>query len=217
MLSKESKNVFIDIYKGDLSVESFERWVYESPQLEHEVGTDNYLELVEFNYKQPHARNELFNIVSRYVNRSDVGQLELDGLIKLLKCDGVELAEGLVLSYFLYDEYGFFFLEPIAFRSGLTLAYSNSLNKDWCSLTQSEKEQVAKDFDFEATKESIEKVVRWIEEGEIIFTGELTDLGYVEYSDLRSKEDKKSVFQPTITGKIKSFFNKVIGEIKELF
>lgn len=48
-LSKNTKQQFLSVMAGDISIPSFEEWVYDTKTLRNELGEEAYLELLEFN------------------------------------------------------------------------------------------------------------------------------------------------------------------------
>ena len=56
----------------------FERWVYDSPELEAELGLGDYLLLAGFDYGQPDAAHELHRVVAGIYERKRPGMLVPD-------------------------------------------------------------------------------------------------------------------------------------------
>lgn len=67
----------------ELPVREFERWVYDSPELEGELGAWDYLLLLEFDYEQPDAGHELDKIVAGIYERNRPGMLVPDRVWRL--------------------------------------------------------------------------------------------------------------------------------------
>ncbi len=67
----------------ELPVREFERWVYDSPELEGELGAWDYLRLLEFDYGQPDAVHELHRIVAGIYERKRPGMLVPDRVWRL--------------------------------------------------------------------------------------------------------------------------------------
>jgi hypothetical protein len=65
-------------YAGDLPLDAFEQWVYEHPDIETALGPDRYLELVSFDFRQPHALHEMKKIIERYYAELRKGELSYD-------------------------------------------------------------------------------------------------------------------------------------------
>jgi hypothetical protein len=63
---------------GELSAGDFEQWVYASPEIERELGSGDYLELLAFDYRQPYAPHELRGLVEAVYERRRPGMLERD-------------------------------------------------------------------------------------------------------------------------------------------
>jgi hypothetical protein len=67
----------------ELPVREFEGWVYDSPELETELGARDYLRLLEFDYGQPDAGHELDRIVAGIYERKRPGMLVPDRVWRL--------------------------------------------------------------------------------------------------------------------------------------
>jgi hypothetical protein len=65
-------------HAGDLSLDVFEGWVYESTELEAALGPDRYLELAGFDYLQRHASRELRKLIERLYAALRPGELDYD-------------------------------------------------------------------------------------------------------------------------------------------
>ena len=46
------ENQFFRVLNKEISIQDFEKWVYETEELEHVLSSDNYLDLIAFNYYQ---------------------------------------------------------------------------------------------------------------------------------------------------------------------
>ena len=57
------KERFFKTIKGDISLDDFERWVYDSKNLENVLGSDDYLDIISLDYKKSGAKYELHNIL----------------------------------------------------------------------------------------------------------------------------------------------------------
>jgi hypothetical protein len=67
----------------ELPAREFERWVYDSPELEGELGASDYLRLLELDYGQPDASYELGRIVAGIYERKRPGMLVPDRVWRL--------------------------------------------------------------------------------------------------------------------------------------
>lgn len=63
---------------GELPVGEFERWVYASPEIETQLGSGDYFQLLAFDYRQPHAIHELRRLVGAVYERRRPGMLARD-------------------------------------------------------------------------------------------------------------------------------------------
>ena len=58
-LSLNHKLIFLEFLKGDLQLAAFETFISQTPGLENELGTDVYIDLLTFDYKNKNADNHL--------------------------------------------------------------------------------------------------------------------------------------------------------------
>ena len=65
-------------HAGDLSVVVFERWGYETSELETTLGPERYLELISFDYRQRRAARELKKLIDRLYEDLRPGELTFD-------------------------------------------------------------------------------------------------------------------------------------------
>jgi hypothetical protein len=63
---------------GLVPIDEFEHWLYASPRLEHLLGVDRYLELIAFDFHQPHARHELVSLLHAAFLERRPGKVERD-------------------------------------------------------------------------------------------------------------------------------------------
>ena len=65
-------------HTGDLPLDAFEAWVYRTLELEPLLGADLHLELLAFDFRQPHARHELRKLIERIYAAHRPGALLTD-------------------------------------------------------------------------------------------------------------------------------------------
>jgi hypothetical protein len=73
---------------GEIPTSDFELWVYDTQDLEDSLGVDDYLSLLSFDFRQPHAVLELRQLVLKIYTHHRPGRLAHDRAKRL--------AEGLI-------------------------------------------------------------------------------------------------------------------------
>lgn len=69
-LAPDTKNTFFHFLDGDIAISELEQWIYSnSSKLENELQSDNYLNLISFDFTQKAAgswlRDEIFALIDR--------------------------------------------------------------------------------------------------------------------------------------------------------
>lgn len=80
---------------GELSLEEFEKWVYDNPGIERALGSSRYLDLVSFEFDQRHALHDLSSLVASIYDEARPGLLARDRARRLargLLDGGIDLA-----------------------------------------------------------------------------------------------------------------------------
>jgi hypothetical protein len=67
-LPQHIENQFFRVLNQEISIQDFEQWVYEMEELELVLSSDNYLDLIAFNFKQKDAFHELYNLLIELIN-----------------------------------------------------------------------------------------------------------------------------------------------------
>ena len=68
---------------GEVSLGDFEQWVYTSPDLESEIGSKEYHELLAFDYRQSDAKHEFRKLLETIYNARRPGMLVRDRVWRL--------------------------------------------------------------------------------------------------------------------------------------
>jgi hypothetical protein len=181
------KLYFYKTLEGDISIENFEKWLYENKDLEKTLNPDDYLDLISFNYKQGGAKYNLCKLLERYV---DLGNYETYKLLKLLnraKEKNKDLAEILVQFYDLYCR-GYGFLRYIGIHYGLAIEIEG--RDFWSAEMREEHEMIIKSFSPELDNQ-LQQIIDWLISGKIILTGTKDELNRFEYQDFRTEKEKK--------------------------
>lgn len=73
-VSDYNKIEFYKFLNGDTSVEELENFIYTDPDLEKQLGSETYLNLIELNFKDKYDRQKLLNLIKNDI--IDEGQFE---------------------------------------------------------------------------------------------------------------------------------------------
>jgi hypothetical protein len=106
---KDIQEQFYKIYKGLISVSEFEKWLYDTPEIENFYGNDFYFNLLDLNYRGRHIKNELEKVIETKIPFGEFEQMRIVSLLEKIiyeKDDLVEVLEQI------YDDYcrGYSFL-----------------------------------------------------------------------------------------------------------
>lgn len=178
---------FYNIMFGNITMEEFESWVYKDVDLPVILSDENYLELISLNYNRNGAKYDLFNFLSSKV--IDLGKYERWKLLNLLR-QALKRDDNLasILREF-YDLYcsGYNFLDVLGLEYGLSVEcppYNDYEVDTWEEMKEKDKKILLDSF-YPRLEQEIRKVIKWIEDGKIIFTGQVDDIGNYSYKDLR--------------------------------
>lgn len=190
-LPENIKIKFYNILLEKQCVLDFEKWVYESKELEEIIDENSHLDFISLNYKANGAYYELRKLIEKQIDKIDFLEWKL-----VTELNNVKLKKGnfhLSIINF-YDFYckGYEFMDNLAFNYGLPLGcpYNSYGFENYEELNLQQRESIVSEFYPEILFE-IDKVLDWINNKEIILkesSGEFQQLNYV---DLRKEEDIK--------------------------
>ncbi|MEI6602596.1 MAG: hypothetical protein WCL54_03820 [Clostridia bacterium] len=191
-MSQEFDKFCYDLYYGDLEINKFEKWVYESSKLESLISSDQYLELISLNYQSRDIKHQIEKILKNHI---DYGYLEKKRIIEQLN-KSLQSREALpqILQWFYYMYcHGYYFLFDIGIGYGLTCVVPPSKYKveTWEELNQEEKDQIIESF-YPQIESDIYRALSWIKEDKIVLTGTKDDMNRWEFIDNRTDEEKIS-------------------------
>jgi hypothetical protein len=82
-LSLNHKSIFLRFLKGDLQLAGFENFISKTTELEKELGTDVYIDLLTFNYKDKNASNHLEDfLLDKVISESEFETWKLTELLQ---------------------------------------------------------------------------------------------------------------------------------------
>jgi hypothetical protein len=179
-----------------MSIEAFEHWVYTNKVLEIALSDDDYLELLSFNYKKGAAKHELFNLLARLIDLGEYEKWKLIGLLHKAKVCDINLPGILEQFYDLYC-HGYGFLNTLGLGFGLSMCVLPAPYKveHWGELQAAELAQLVQSLPKLIINYEVDMVLRWLDEGAIILTGERDELNHLEFIDNRSDAGKARIPQ----------------------
>ena len=178
------RDIFFETLQPEGSVAAFEQWLYAEKELENTIGEDHYVELISINFKGKYAKPEL---ALWLFERTDPGEFEVWKLLKLLNRalkGGPDLPGLLTTFYDLYCK-GYAFFDNLGLNYGLSVAAPLEYASYWHQLTGEQQAGILSGFYPDITTE-IRKVIAWLENKELLLTGETDTDGRFIYSDNRA-------------------------------
>ena len=175
----------------EIEIPKFEKWVYEERKLEGILTPDEYLELISQAYKQPSSLYEAERILKRYINIGNYHEWYLRRILQKIIGRSVDAHKYIEQCYDLYCK-GYGFLDNLGLGYGLAIIVppSNYNGGSWDKLESPEQIKLLDSFYPDVRREA-EKVLGWLDSGEISITGHDGSSQGIEYMDIRKKEDKE--------------------------
>lgn len=160
---------FREVLEEIISIEEFENWIYNTPQLEIEFKENDYFELISFNYKKA-KHNDIRKLLSKYIN---LGEIEKNKILKTLNDLLFEQSKVLQIEKeikFLSRTLGYTFLDEVVFPyihySKVYEEYNNHQMKCYIGLTKSQQKVII-DYNLLLFSISIKKLIQDIKESKI--------------------------------------------------
>jgi hypothetical protein len=191
-VSKLPTDIQIEFFKllnNEVTIEHFEQWVYKTKELETYFGQTDYIEFISLNFKNRHTIHEMKKIVDKYLDYGEFEKWKIDKILKDLINKTNDFAQSLIATYDLYCS-GYSFLDNIGLGYGLTFANDFYDFSDWTKLSPEEKNNRI-EAAFDEVKSEAEKVRNWLDIKKVILTGEMDDIGHLQYIDNRTTEERK--------------------------
>lgn len=192
-IPQEIKEILFKTLKGDLSIATFEQWLYAEKTLEKQLNSEDYLDLISLNYKKSDAQYELYKLLKKQI---DLGEYETFKMLSLLyeaKLKNERLPYILMEFYDLYCN-GYNFLRDLGL--GVGLAFISPIvrgfpSDTWEELTIEQQNEFLKSVSIELD-ECLAQVLNWLETKKIVLTGEQDEIGHYDYKDFRTDEERIS-------------------------
>lgn len=179
---------------GEIPIEEFENWIYNDNEIESVLSSDDYLELISFNYKKNGAKYELVNLLSeKYVDLGEYEKWKMLNKLRIALKRDENLSDILREFYDLYCR-GYLFFNDLGLGYGLMVEVPLSGNykaESWEEMNEIEKNELIESF-YPQLESDIKRAIDWIENGRIVLTGETGEIGHYEYEDLRTENERKS-------------------------
>ena len=122
-MNKISRNIHEEFYKVWSEKEllsNFEKWVYESTELEDNLNPNSYYEFLSFNYKQDNSHSELKKLIENQISQSEVEKWNISKDLLNAKNRTGSYSKSIRNFYSLYCK-GYDFMDELAFNYGLAL------------------------------------------------------------------------------------------------
>jgi len=182
-LPNDIKEIFLQTLTGDMTIASFEGWLYSENRLEEILSPEEYLELISYGYQSETARNGLPHLLLKHI---DKGEFERRSLKKLL-VEALEkthrLPKILMQFYKLYCQ-GYYFLNVVGLEYGLAVKVPDSTANSWEYLTMQQQTAMINGF-YPQLEFEIKKIIDWLDHGAIALTGTVDEDGHFTYVDHR--------------------------------
>ncbi|WP_295127735.1 hypothetical protein [uncultured Chitinophaga sp.] len=175
------KEPFFKALKGDISVHEFEQWLYEHPELEAHMDSEEYLELISFNYKTAH-RVDFENKIYSLINLNEYNTYYIIYYLNEAMRQTARQYPSLLELYKLHI-HGYHFLKDIAYGYAVPISDSQEEHR----LTDNDVRRLIED-DYPGLESELLKVKRWLESGEIV----VTEDGFSDFG----RDDKVMVLPP---------------------
>jgi hypothetical protein len=176
---------FLQVLDREISLDSFEQWVYATPDLEMVLTRDSYLTLLCMDYRSPHAMHIIDQMLSLHVNAARIETRRLHRHLTAVVQRGEHLAQALMWFYHRYCN-GYGFLRKLGMDYGLYVA---DLSCSWKNAPQERLHRLRRLLDgfYPDIVQEAEKVQRWLREGMIVITDVPADTNGYKWIDRRGK------------------------------
>lgn len=182
---------FLAYLDGELSPAEFEKWIYDTPELEAVLGEENYLKILSYDFHQEGGKSSIKAILKQYI---DYGKYETQFILKLveeIKENSSSCQSHLKTVYQLYCS-GYNFLDNLGIGYGLKLVVPYEFDADKWEDIEEEKRKAIIDGFYPKLAEEADKVIRWINNEQLKLSGKVDEMGRKEYIDNRTEAEKKA-------------------------
>ena len=182
------------IYKliaREIELNEFEQWVYSEKELESLLSSDEYLDLISLTYKQPSSLYEAKKILSPHIDIGKYYEWYLRRILQKVIDHPTDVHKYIEQCYDLYcDGYGFLDNLGLGYGLAVTVPPSEYSADSWNELKSPEQKKLIEGF-YPSVREEAEKVISWLDDRKIVITGHDGDFQGIQYTDLRTSEEKE--------------------------
>ena len=152
------------------------------------MSDEDYLELISYGYKSDTAQKWLYPLFEKHIDKGEFEKRRLRKLLTKALTRDKELPQILMSFYDLYCK-GYNFMDNLGLGYGLTLEVSYP-QADYRGELNEEQQSNLLDSFYPQLNVEIEKVINWLDGGEIILTGNKDNHNhYFDYADNRDEEE----------------------------
>ena len=182
---------FLAYVDGELSPAEFERWVYDTPELESVLGKENYLKILSYDFHQKGGNSSIKAILKQYIDYGNYETQHILQLVEEIKENSSSCPSHLKTIYQLYCS-GYNFLDNLGIGYGLKLVVPYEFDADeWEDIGEEKRKAIIDGF-YPKLAEEADKVINWIKTGIVILSGKVNERGRKEYIDNRTEDEKKA-------------------------
>ncbi|QOI53296.1 hypothetical protein [Leptospira interrogans] len=202
-LSELTKEIIFTFLFGNLSLQEFEIFLYESKEIENTFKYDEYIELLSLNFSKRSNRHEAFKIIEKNIDMSEYEVWRLNKIFNSIVHREENYPQLIASLYDLYCK-GYYFLNILGLDFGLHLTYPREYNydKNISELIKSEQIKLANAL-YPEIIYHVHLIQRFLNDKKIIVTGKLNDFNNYEYIDNRNEGEKAQTEYRNIENKRK--------------
>lgn len=176
-------------YKAYFEVDyllDFEKWIYETTELEKKIKSNSYFEFLSFNYKQNDAFLEFKKLIESEINKGQIEKWRITKDLLNAKNRTKDYLESIRNIYWMYCYDSYDFLDCVAHPYGLHAdqIFMDFQAESFDDLPENTKQEFITNCYPYITNE-ISKVLNWLKNKEIVLTGETDINGKLKYFDNR--------------------------------
>jgi hypothetical protein len=191
ILSKNIIDTFYGFLIGKIPIHDFEKWVYDSSDLENELDEISYYDFISFGFKKSGAKYELEQLIKKHINISEYETWKLKGLLFNALERKNNYYDSIQQIYELYFN-GYDFLDNLGLGYGITLdcLYFDYGVETFEDLPKKQKDYITKSF-YPEIQFEIKKVLNWFDSGLIVLDSEYDSRGCLKVTDNRKETEKE--------------------------
>jgi hypothetical protein len=192
--------MFYKVMNDEIPIETFEQWVYATPEIEDLFSTSDYLDLLSIKFHSHYAKHDLNQLLKRIIDPGNYETYRITSLLKRIIAKSPGCENDILFCYDLYCR-GYAFFDRLAFgyASGLAMAISPPYSpRQWQDLSESQKNELLNSLYPHIIAEA-NNLLNFILEKKIILTGiedclchNIHIWGHYNYLDHRTEAEIKT-------------------------